>query len=125
MNKEDRIKQIVVVRRDLKMTVGKIVSQSCHASISFLVHKCQTSEPLSDTQKEWIAGSFFKICLGVDSEKELLDIYDKAKSMGLDVHLITDQGHSVFNGVPTNTCLALGPDYSSKINIITGHLKLL
>jgi PTH2 family peptidyl-tRNA hydrolase len=136
----DKVKQVIVVRRDLrnsdgqKVRTGKLIVQACHASIAFLTNRMKKNiaNPealwwvnLSQSEKEWIYGSFFKVCVGVDSEKELLDILEKATTMGVEAQLITDQGHTEFNGVPTNTCLALGPDYSSKIDLITGNLKLL
>lgn len=130
----DKVKQIIVMRKDLNMRKGKMVAQGAHASIAFLTNKMKKniSNPealwwvnLTQAEKEWINGSFFKVCVGVDSEKELLDILEKARSMSVEAQLITDQGHTEFNGVPTNTCLALGPDYSSKIDTITGNLKLL
>ena len=140
----DKVKQVIVIRKDLNMRKGKMVAQGSHASIAFLTNKIRLHSSkqnsgfpdmsinsvdfmstLNDVQKEWINGSFFKICVGVDSEKELLDIVEKARSMGVECNLITDQGHTEFNGVPTNTCLALGPDLSSKIDSITGNLKLL
>lgn len=145
----DKVKQIIIIRTDLKnsqghkVRTGKLIAQACHASIAFLTNKIRKQmiksesifpdmesnvafeSRLSEAEKEWINGSFFKVCVGVDSEKELLDILEKARSMGVEVNLITDQGHTEFNGVHTNTCLALGPDYSSKLDVISGHLKLL
>jgi len=130
----DKVKQVIVMRKDLNMRKGKMVAQGAHSSIAFLTNKMKKniSNPealwwvnLTQAEKEWIYGSFFKVCVGVDSEKELLDILEKARSMGVEAQLITDLGHTEFNGVPTNTCLALGPDYSSKIDTITGNLKLL
>ena len=139
---QDKVIQTIVMRAKFpdkdgnlkKIRVGKYIAQASHASIAFLTNRMRKniSHPealwwvnLSPAEKEWIYGSFFKICVGVDSEKELLDIRDKASSMGIECNLITDQGHTEFNGVPTNTCLSLGPDYSSKLDPITGHLKLL
>lgn len=131
----DKIKQVIVIRTDLrnsngqKVRTGKLIAQACHASIAFLSNRIRANfglvTPLSFAESEWINGSFFKVVVGVDSEKELLDILEKARSMGIEAHLITDQGHTEFDGVPTNTCLALGPDYSSKIDPLTKHLKLL
>lgn len=136
----DKVKQIIIVRTDLrnsngqKVRTGKLIAQACHASIAFLTNRMKKNiaNPqalwwvnMSQPEKEWINGSFFKICLGVDTEQELLDIVEKARTLGVECNLITDQGHTEFNGVPTNTCLALGPDYSNKIDPITGHLKLL
>jgi PTH2 family peptidyl-tRNA hydrolase len=130
----DKVKQVIVMRKDLNMRKGKMVAQGSHASIAFLTNRMKKNiaNPealwwvnLSQAEKEWVYGSFFKVCVGVDTEQELLDIRDKAVSMGITCNLITDQGNTEFNGVATNTCLALGPDYSSKLDIITGHLKLL
>ena len=131
----DKVKQVIVIRTDLrnsnghKVRTGKLIAQACHASIAFLTSLIREYHaetiPLTKAQSEWIHGSFFKVCVGVDAEQELLDIRDKAVSMGIECNLIEDQGHTEFNNVPTNTCLALGPDYSSKLDPITGHLKLL
>jgi hypothetical protein len=34
-------------------------------------------------------------------------------------------GRTEFGGVPTKSCLAMGPDEYERIDAITGHLKLL
>jgi peptidyl-tRNA hydrolase len=79
---------------------------------------------LSRVELDWIRSSFKKVTLQVNSEEELLEIERKAKEAGLEVHVITDSGLTEFNGVPTKTCLAIGPDEEDKINAVTGHLKL-
>ena len=79
---------------------------------------------LEEAEKEWLKSSFAKVCLVVNSEQELLDIEAKAKAAGVECHVVTDSGRTEFNGVPTKTCLALGPDYDEKIDPITGNLKL-
>ena len=127
----DKVKQVIVMRKDLNMSKGKMVTQGCHASIAFLTNKMKDnlSNPealwwvnLSQAEKEWVYGTFFKVCVGVDSEKELLDIGYNAVMLGLSVKYIEET-----NGFdkPTITCLAIGPDYSSKIDTVTKHLKLL
>ena len=119
------VKQVIVVRKDLKMRRGKEIAQSCHASISFLTRKLQFSKKFTAAESEWINNGFTKICLYVNSEQELLDIHAKALAANLESHLITDSGLTEFNGVPTKTCLAIGPDLASEIDKITGNLKLL
>jgi PTH2 family peptidyl-tRNA hydrolase len=47
------------------------------------------------------------------------------KLAGIKHHVVTDSGLTEFGGVPTKTCVAIGPDKSSKIDIITGGLELL
>jgi PTH2 family peptidyl-tRNA hydrolase len=39
--------------------------------------------------------------------------------------LIIDSGLTEFGGVPTKTCVAIGPDIDAKIDVLTKHLKLL
>lgn len=103
---------------------GKLIAQACHSSIAFLTRRLESGEKLTKAMKEWMADSYAKICVKVDSEEELLDIYTKAQAAGLEVHLITDSGRTEFKE-PTKTCLAIGPDYCSNIDPITSHLKLL
>lgn len=124
---EDKIKQVIVMRRDLKMRRGKEIAQGSHASMAFLTRRLQEhiTPVWTKAELDWLEGSFAKVCVRANSEEELLDIYEKAKEAGLEVHLITDSGRTEFHGVPTNTCLAIGPDHSSKIDPITGELTLL
>lgn len=120
------VKQVIVMRTDLNMRKGKMIAQGGHAVCSFLVKKikAKTTE-LSPAEESWVEGTFTKICVGVNSEEELLAVYQKAKEEEVEVSLITDSGRTEFNGIPTNTCLAIGPDFVSRIDPITSHLKLL
>ena len=54
----------------------------------------------------------------------MIVLAEKAKEAGLEYHLITDSGRTEFDGVPTLTALAIGPDKIEKIDKITGELKL-
>ena len=127
----DKVKQVIVMRKDLNLSKGRLVTQGAHASIAFLTNKMKDnlSNPealwwvnLSQAEKEWIYGTFYKICVGVDSEKELLDIGYNAVMLGLSVKYIEETGGF---DKPTITCIAIGPDYSSYIDPVTKHLKLL
>jgi PTH2 family peptidyl-tRNA hydrolase len=127
MNSERFPKQVIVIRRDLKMRRGKEIAQGSHASMAFLSRQLQAggnTVQLTDEAKQWMEKYFTKICLQVDTEAELLEVYQNAKDKGLEVHLITDSGRTEFNGVPTNTCLAIGPNYADRIDEVTAHLKL-
>lgn len=131
----EKVKQVIVMRKDLNMRKGKMVAQGAHASMAAVInyggyelyedgveHLCvQINGPMG----EWLKGKFTKVCLGVDSEEELLKIVAQADEAGLHCALIKDAGLTEFNGVPTLTCAAIGPDYSEEIDKITSHLKLL
>ena len=125
-------KQTIIIRKDLKIRRGKEIAQGCHASLAFLTRrlvkfsdsKNTFTIDLTDEEIEWMNNSFAKVCLQVDSEQELLDIYNKAKEAGLEAHLITDSGRTEFNGIPTNTVVSIGPHSVDRINPITSNLKL-
>lgn len=132
IKREDTIKQVIVMRKDLNMRRGKEIAQGSHASMAFLIKYIKQeagsgliySYDMTEAEVLWLEGNHRKITLQVNSEEELLVIYKRAQESNLEVHLITDAGLTEFNGVPTNTCIAIGPDYSSKIDPITKHLKL-
>ncbi len=126
------VKQVIVMRKDLNMRKGKMVAQGAHASMKVFFDKFSPSGIngfykicLESEEQEWFEGAFTKICVSVNSEQELTDIYEAAKTAKLNVALIEDSGLTEFNGVPTKTCLAIGPNYSEAIDKITGGLPLL
>ena len=130
MSDDKRIKQVIVMRHDLKMRRGKQIAQGAHASMSFLCRRLQEAgsvslDDLTDVHRAWLTGAFAKVCCRVDSEEELMQVHDKAVEAGLEVYLITDSGRTEFHGQPTRTCLAIGPEEADKIDAITGHLQLL
>ena len=134
-------KQVIVMRKDLNMRKGKMVAQGSHASMGALLslmkkYKDETTmlgktknwllaAPENGPIAYWLENSFAKICVSVESEQELLDIYQKAVDIRIPCVLITDSGRTEFNGVPTNTCCGIGPWWPDIINEITGKLKLL
>lgn len=134
-------KQIIVIRKDLNMRRGKQISQGAHASMKVFLDLCEKGfsydEHLGEIKKytfyyekgknwdNWLNGRFTKVVVGCDSEEELLGLYKKATEKKLPCSLITDAGLTEFNGVPTNTCIAIGPCYPEDLDKITGHLKLL
>ena len=124
------LKQVIVMRNDLNIGRGKMVAQGAHASGMFLVHRLQMlaneyHATVPADEMEWIATGMTKICVCVDAESKLMEIAANAEAVGLRVHVITDAGRTEFGGVPTRTCLAIGPNESAAIDNVTGHLKLL
>ena len=117
------MKQVIVLAKYLKMRRGKEMSQACHASMAAILFKGRLLQ--TDEVQEWIGGIFTKICVSVDSEEELLEIYRKAKEANLHCSLIKDAGLTEFGGIPTYTAVAVGPGKPEDIDPITGHLRLL
>lgn len=123
MAEEKKIKQCIIIRKDLGMRRGKEITQGSHASSSFMTRQGKKIT-LSDVDVKWLATGQTKITCKVDSEKELVELFEKAKKLGLKAHLITDAGRTEFNGVPTKTALAIGPNYAEDVDKVTGELKL-
>jgi PTH2 family peptidyl-tRNA hydrolase len=126
-------KQVIVIRRDLRMRRGKEIAQGAHAASAWLADRViQDLWPNEDVahrsvttaQRSWLASSFRKVTVKVNSEEELIAVYAKALDAGLEVHLVTDRGLTEFGGLPTRTCLAVGPDYDDLIAPVTGGLEL-
>ena len=126
-----KVKQVIVVRKDLKMRKGKLAAQAAHASMGAILKFRENSNDdvvllrPSEEALRWLNSSFTKICAGIDSEEELLALVESANSVGLLNCLIVDNGLTEFNGVPTRTCAAFGPAASEEIDKITGKLALL
>lgn len=129
-------KQVIIIRKDLKMRRGKECAQAAHASMGVFTKQASTTadpfkpaaiylvSPINEAAREWLKGSFTKVTVTVDSEQELLDLEQKAKDAKILHCLITDSGKTEFNGTPTKTVLAIGPGWSDEIDKITGNLKL-
>jgi peptidyl-tRNA hydrolase, PTH2 family len=127
----DGIKQVIVIRKDLRMRRGKECAQAAHASMAFITRRLsfpgggpEARAVFSPAEITWLTTRFRKVTLQVDSEDELMSVYQEAADAGLVVHLITDAGLTEFGGEPTRTCLAIGPDYDSRIDAVTGELRL-
>lgn len=120
-----RVKQAIVIRRDLGMRRGKEIAQGAHASLAFLVKRALAADGnFTPAELAWMQGGSAKICLQVASEAELLAVHERAREAGLTVELIRDSGKTEFGGVPTLTCLAIGPDSADRIDPVTRDLKL-
>lgn len=121
VQKLNELKQVIVVRTDLEMSKGKLAVQVAHASVSAAF---EAYFKKTDWFKEWFSSGQKKIVLKVSCEKELLDIYQQALTLGLPVALVKDAG---LTEIPpgTLTAVAIGPAPSNLIDTITGRLKTL
>jgi peptidyl-tRNA hydrolase, PTH2 family len=123
-------KQVIVMRRDLNQRRGKEVAQGSHASIAFLTKQIKNTKSrkheieLSDEALQWLQTGVKKVCVRVNSQEELMEVYNGALKAGLETHLIVDSGRTEFHGNPTATCVSIGPNDAEKIDKITGHLEI-
>lgn len=121
------MKQIILMRKDLKMRRGKEIAQGSHASMAFLIENDPSGNMPTQmliNYHEWLRTGQTKVCLQIHSEKELIELIEMASAKGLLANIITDAGRTEFGGVSTKTCGAIGPNKSEDIDKITKHLKL-
>jgi len=112
------MKQVILVRQDLKLGKGKMAAQASHASVEAVMKSDK------DTFKEWKMHGMKKVVLKAKDEKELIEMKQKADDEGLVTALITDAGKTQI-APGTITCLGIGPDKEEKIDKVTGHLKIV
>lgn len=118
-------KQVIVIRTDTDMRKGKMCGQVAHASVT-AAHQSFTEK--GEYGKKFDDWYFFsnqtKVVLKVSSEAELEKIAQAAEAAGIVVSRIHDAGHTQLDP-HTFTCIGIGPDEESRIDAITGDLKLL
>lgn len=111
------MKQLILVRADLKLPKGKMAAQAAHAAVEAMLRADKS------TVSEWRASGMAKVVLKVADEKELLNSLQLAKDAGFSSALITDAGHTVVEP-GTRTCLGVGPASDDALDRVFGHLKL-
>tara|TARA_Y100000310_G_C20581342_1_gene763149 strand:+ start:966 stop:1313 length:348 start_codon:yes stop_codon:yes gene_type:complete len=112
------LKQIILVRQDLKLPKGKLAAQAAHASVEAVLK----SDP--GMVKAWRSQGMAKIVLKVKDEKELVKYFQQAKDAGLTVSLITDAGRTTI-APGTKTCVGIGPAEEEVLDKVSGDLSLL
>lgn len=115
------MKVVILMRTDLKMSVGKIAAQAGHAAVD----ADQYFTKYSENHSLWHRQGQPIIVLKIGSEAELLKLVNKV----FEIHpycsgTIVDAGKTVFKK-KTTTCGWIGPLEDECIDSITGHLKLL
>jgi len=111
------MKQVILVREDLKLPKGKMSAQVAHAAVEAVLKSDK------DKVKKWRNEGMMKIVVKVKDEKELYKYKQNAEDTGLITAVITDAGHTVVEP-GTVTCMAIGPDDEDKIDLVTGMLKI-
>jgi PTH2 family peptidyl-tRNA hydrolase len=114
-------KMVIVVRRDLKLSAGKMAAQVAHAAVD-----CALRAKADDERsfKKWKSEGQKKVVVRVDSERDLHELKMAADARDLTTTMISDAG---LTEVPpgTVTVLGIGPASNPQIDAVTGKLPLL
>ncbi|KAL2095252.1 hypothetical protein ACEWY4_009971 [Coilia grayii] len=120
MGTSEELKLILVVRKDLSMGKGKVAAQCSHAAVS-AYKQLQRRDP--DLLRQWEYYGQPKVVVKADDEESLMELWRKAKELGLPVSLIQDAGRTQI-APGSRTVLGVGPGPGDLIDKVTGHLKL-
>lgn len=114
-------KMVIVTRRDLNLSKGKLAAQVGHAAVDCAIKAMRYDKRNFDA---WHGEGQKKTVLRVDSEREFFPLKTAAEDAGLSTALIKDAGHTE---IPpgTVTVLGIGPGDEATVDKVTGHLKLL
>lgn len=127
------IKQVIVIRTNLNMHRGKEAAQASHASMKVFFDRMKKNEKsehqsyntqFTPEMEAWMQGAFTKVVVGVETEDQIYQLAEQARQADIPYAIIIDNGITEFTGNKTTTALAIGPDEASKIDKITGDLKL-
>ncbi|TQE00658.1 hypothetical protein C1H46_013707 [Malus baccata] len=113
-------KMVLVVRNDLKMGKGKIAAQCSHATLG-LYKKVLHRAPKALNRWEMCAQP--KVVVKIESEKDMLVLQERAKSLNLPTHITIDAGRTQIAPNSRTVMAILGP--VEVVDDVTGGLKLL
>jgi PTH2 family peptidyl-tRNA hydrolase len=114
-------KQVIVVRKDLAMTAGKIAAQVAHAAV---MGAEKTKLENINWFNPWYRSGQAKVVVKINSFEQLVKVRQHAESLELTVVEVHDSG---LTQLPpgTTTCIGIGPATAELIDKVTGGLKLL
>lgn len=121
IKKVARLKQVILVRTDIKMGKGKLAAQVAHASIQCFYITLSKKPGIAH---QWIKEGQKKVVLKVPDYRSALDRYEKAVRNGIIACIVYDAGHTQLEP-GTLTTVGIGPDKEELIDYITGDLKLM
>ena len=114
-------KMVIVTRKDLRLSVGKLSVQVSHAAVNCaLLTKKNRPKWFSKWQQEGAK----KVVVSVDTLDEFKPLEEKAKGLDIVTDMIADAGHTEIP-VGTITVLGIGPAPSNLIDQVTKDLVLL
>lgn len=127
------LKQVILIRRDLKLRRAAVAALAAKASCVFLLDNDEAhrgdelSVSLTRQEAEWLRGASTRIVLGVSSEHALHSLMAKAELSGLQCYAVegsTSEGDDKEDATQT-IAVAIGPDEADLIDQLTGNLKLI
>lgn len=120
MAREMETKLVIIARKDVKLSAGKLAAQVGHASVDCALKAMRHQRDVFDS---WHGEGQKKVVLKAEKEADLFRLKMEAEKAGLTTALIADAGHTEL-APGTITVLGVGPGRASEVDKVTGHLPL-
>ena len=111
------LKQVIIINSDLDMSKGKLAAQASHASLNAYLR--------ADNQKrsDWLSSGGKKVVVEEDPQK-FGEVVREAERLNIPCYKVNDAGLTEVKP-GSETAIGLGPEEASKIDKITGEMKLV
>lgn len=121
MSRPDEITMVIITRKDLQLSKGKLAAQVGHAVMECVLKADKTTPKILDQYRR---NGGRKVVLFAKDENEIKRLYGAIAADGITCHLVKDAGHTE---IPpgTVTVLGVGPANRSHIDRFTSMLQLV
>lgn len=114
-------KMVIVTRKDLKLSPGKLAAQVAHAAVECAL---ETKKRNSKWFMKWSREGAKKTVVKTECLEDFFLLKEKAEKLDIFTIIISDAGHTEIPA-GTKTVLGVGPAPDNLINQVTGDLSLL
>lgn len=123
---EEPLKQVMVVRTDLKMGKGKIAAQCCHASLGAFRRASSPRAPevWQTWLRRWLIIGQTKVAVKCPSEEEMAEVAENARANNVPFYVVADAGRTQIAAGSRTVC-AVGPAPVSVVDALCSQFKLL
>jgi PTH2 family peptidyl-tRNA hydrolase len=114
-------KMVIVTRKDLELSPGKLAAQVAHASVACAL---STKKNNSKWFYKWQTEGAKKAVVKAENEEEFFSLKQKAEQLKIAAFIVEDAGHTEIPA-GTKTVLGIGPAPNNLIDQVTGNLSIL
>lgn len=116
-----QIKQVILVRKDLKIPKGKMAAQVAHGAVDCALFSKKNNTSLFN---QWYMAGMKKVVLYVEDLEEMIKYKNIFDREGIINSMIKDAGRTCFKE-PTITVLGVGPEKEEILDDFIKNLKLV
>ena len=118
---DDSLTMVLVTRKDLKLSKGKLAAQCSHAAVECAL---KASRECAKTLQLWRENGARKIVVEAPNLDSLKRLFGEAQAAGIVCYMVRDAGHTEIPSGP-GTVVGLGPGSRDSIDSLTGSFGLV